>query len=660
MVQNNLSPGIQPPIQPFDPQGAPPTDQNNVYVPNDVQVFDLGNFLTDLLFPTFLNPYIELLENAAWGAMAPFVASADYVSRACNAVAEVFSRIIFSPEFDPRSDEFANQLITLSQQVNTLSNEINSLKTKFKEPKTMIGDTLHFYKVANEIDEKLELLERYLRVIQLRNDLPIKTSLTNVRDDYTTLQDQLNVFCKANAIQILNIYETVVNKFTKSGMKLPEELRKPLIENWETLNKAIIPRWNLLSYAAQSKHEKLQTDMSSVINGTTQSVREPEKPLPLLNIGNSCYLDAMLQCYLCIKGLEDSLRQPLIFDKNTTDEERKHMRLIQNELRLFFDGTPPQEVPNLFEFALSLMSSNKDTSEQEASLYRLRDRIFDSKLHLELKRGGKDGIEAQHDAAYIAELLTQYIFSDFCKFSLKESRTVPEFPGIEFNMPNQDMFVFQMNFKEQVPPPPNTKPDNNVPIPTLSEMMNENFEKLDCLDDGFTYKLEDKGVAKVVDENLEKTILDRSSRRVAKYNRKYTIDALPNIMTLHLKRFTVVQNRDKKSHSTQKLYDPVVLPQDGIVDCSKYCQGQSNGRYEMISYVQHDGGLHGGHYISFAKIGDKYYKCDDFVWFGNPYEEITKEEFLSNKNAYMIVLQRLPDNTVPPVPTVPVTSAPIV
>ena len=95
------------------------------------------------------------------------------------------------------------------------------------------------------------------------------------------------------------------------------------------------------------------------------------------------------------------------------------------------------------------------------------------------------------------------------------------------------------------------------------------------------------------------------------------------------------------------------MPKDGIVDLTRYYdapQGaQKQGRYKIKSYVVHRGSLDGGHYVSYVEINGKYYYCDD-TGTGpgrNVYKEISKDDFLDRKDAYLVVLERLPDNLCP-------------
>ena len=103
----------------------------------------------------------------------------------------------------------------------------------------------------------------------------------------------------------------------------------------------------------------------------------------------------------------------------------------------------------------------------------------------------------------------------------------------------------------------------------------------------------------------------------------------------------------KPNEVAKKDARPVDLPDDGIVDLAKYHDAPKDGpkqtKYKVKSYVAHSGSsVKLGHYVTYVEMGGKYYFCDDTD--PNFFKEITKKEFFGRKDAYLLVLERLPED----------------
>jgi ubiquitin C-terminal hydrolase len=142
-------------------------------------------------------------------------------------------------------------------------------------------------------------------------------------------------------------------------------------------------------------------------------------------------------------------------------------------------------------------------------------------------------------------------------------------------------------------------------------------------------------------EDTRKFTLENGKEVSLPFSTQTKVKNLPDSLALHVSRYTF----DLQNMSPGKLLDPVDLPKDGIVDMTPYCgKGSEEYKYEITGYVVHAGGnLGGGHYTSNIKIGDKFYECDD----GNPafHKEISAAEFYGNKNAYLVMLKRVPNKS---------------
>jgi ubiquitin C-terminal hydrolase len=85
--------------------------------------------------------------------------------------------------------------------------------------------------------------------------------------------------------------------------------------------------------------------------------------------------------------------------------------------------------------------------------------------------------------------------------------------------------------------------------------------------------------------------------------KKLDIWKLSDVLVINLKRFQFTKyHRDKiESMVTCPLVD---------LDLSEYCEN-ANAKYNLFAVSNHYGGLSGGHYTAYAKVGDKWYDFND-------------------------------------------------
>ena len=100
----------------------------------------------------------------------------------------------------------------------------------------------------------------------------------------------------------------------------------------------------------------------------------------------------------------------------------------------------------------------------------------------------------------------------------------------------------------------------------------------------------------------------------------------PNILIIHLKRFT---NDGKK---IVKLID---FPIDNL-DLKKYCIGYDKKKsiFSLVGICNHIGSLNSGHYYSYCKQNNDWYKFDD-----TSVSKINKDEIIT-KHAYCLFYKK--------------------
>ena len=87
--------------------------------------------------------------------------------------------------------------------------------------------------------------------------------------------------------------------------------------------------------------------------------------------------------------------------------------------------------------------------------------------------------------------------------------------------------------------------------------------------------------------------------------RKTTINKLPNILVIHLKRFSFT------AYSKKKISTSVSFPITGL-NLSEYCSKDISSEYNLYGISHHSGYMGGGHYVADIKNSDgKWYHCDD-------------------------------------------------
>lgn len=80
----------------------------------------------------------------------------------------------------------------------------------------------------------------------------------------------------------------------------------------------------------------------------------------------------------------------------------------------------------------------------------------------------------------------------------------------------------------------------------------------------------------------------------------------------------------------------------GTIDLSEMIHSPemlSRAKYEIRSFIVHEGPVGSGHYLTFFKLNDEYYCADDR--FPEGVKKITKEQFFGRKDSYLIILEQL-------------------
>ncbi|XP_067683901.1 ubiquitin carboxyl-terminal hydrolase 15-like isoform X1 [Haliotis asinina] len=130
-----------------------------------------------------------------------------------------------------------------------------------------------------------------------------------------------------------------------------------------------------------------------------------------------------------------------------------------------------------------------------------------------------------------------------------------------------------------------------------------------------------------------------SCKRHQQATKKFDLWSLPNVLIIHLKRFSY--NR----YWRDKIDALVEFPTEGL-DLRKYIINPEHGRavYDLIAVSNHYGGLGGGHYTAFAKNKEE----NEWHYFDDSSVSQSSEEAVVTKAAYVLVYQKREQKMPPP------------
>lgn len=304
-----------------------------------------------------------------------------------------------------------------------------------------------------------------------------------------------------------------------------------------------------------------------------------ELPFVLKNIGNSCYLASALQALFCLEETRTRLCKKLEIKRS---EEELHLR------------------ENIQKQTVELVNKLRVSSQHFFSFFdatplkQLREAIFSSKLHLELS--DPTTMWTQQDAAAVVELFMTEILG--YSFNTMKIFSTEEIPGRDFLGPIDPNSTLQLTLTE--------KQESS----SLQDSVNAYF-----------------------DDHLETDVKDfdieGGTVSVSEYHYKTRLEELPEVMALHIKRFHA--NREDSG----KIDADIVLPEDGRLDFSTACEAEQTS-CDIVGYIVHHGdSIRSGHYTACIRKDGRFFNCNDGI-----FREISREEFYSEKKAYIVIAKR--------------------
>lgn len=325
------------------------------------------------------------------------------------------------------------------------------------------------------------------------------------------------------------------------------------------------------------------------------------KKCGLANLGNTCFINSILQILLIIPNLNALLNDKSY--KNELNNNINSLLLIEwDSLREdMLKGTTDVISPNRFLSVIHHIAKVKNidifTGYYQNDVQEFLLFIIDC-FHLALKKNIiitiKGTSQSKQDDLAIK-----------CYTKIKEmyqndySEIFNMFYGIHVSQ------IFNEN-EELISSNPETFYSIDLPLPSLNDNKNPSLEE--CFKLYTSNEILD-GDNMYFDESLGKKI-------VAKKNILFW--SLPKILIIDIKRF---------NFRMMKLQQLLNFPFDNL-DLSEYVIGYNPDQYvyDLIGICNHSGGVSGGHYTSFVRDNNNWYLCND--------TQITKIE---NDNVHQLI-----------------------
>lgn len=372
---------------------------------------------------------------------------------------------------------------------------------------------------------------------------------------------------------------------------------------------------NPLKPPSPIKYSTLPISPESSINTPSRSPSPHKTELlisGLYNLGNSCYMNASLQCLIGTKELtnyllKDNYQKFVAKDSKlgshgrlTREYQSLAKQMLQNTLKRIatnpkefkkvvgsvnstFDNTRQQDSAEFLHFILDTIHEDLNWSANKGALPAISDEDEANRELLPIRLASTIEWERylKTDYSSIIEIFAgQYASRLECGFCHKTSTTY-----IPFNM-------------------------LSVPVPEVKKELN----LYDCID------------SFVSPEYLTGDNAWNCSRCHKRFNTKkqLTITRLPNVLIIHLERFTFkggINGKFVKNDSkinlplklSMKKYWPAVRDEQERQQLKKFPLRGQEGQWEYNLYgiVRHYGTLDGGHYISEVKKNGTWIRFDD-------------------------------------------------
>ena len=295
----------------------------------------------------------------------------------------------------------------------------------------------------------------------------------------------------------------------------------------------------------------------------------------LSNLGNTCFMNSVLQCLAHtyeLFDIETEKKTDKIFDVKIFDEYFKLIHFMWNE-----NSTVS---PNGFLKYVQFVAKRKNREmftgfdQNDFSEFLL---FLISCFHESTKKEGPD-INTKCPA------VTKYLNTVYKK---DYSEVANVFNGIQVNT------VYSKETNKEVNKTVDQFTILSLPVPEKNNLTIEC-----CLDDYFN-KIELSGENKYVLPDNHENAGEKIDATIT-----YKIWTLPKILILNLLRVKISRNKMVKNET--------LISYGETINLDKYCLNKGNNNYQLYAIGEHQGNLYGGHYTCLVKnTNGKWYRFND-------------------------------------------------